>query len=546
MKLRFFGAAGEVTGSNHMIDTRNYKVLVDCGTRQGQDEQKHEADGFPYNPADIAAVILTHAHIDHSGKLPLLVKQGFRGKIYCTEATAELVDILLHDSARIMQEDAEWKTRKNMRKGAAVVEPLYGEKDVDETLKLLAPLPYKQETELLPGLKVRLQPAGHILGSAIVEAWISEDEGQKPVKVVFSGDLGQFSRVIELPPTMIDEADFVLIESTYGDRLHKSLEDTRAEFEQTMKDALATSAKILIPTFVVDRAQRMLYELDQFEKKYPQLHLPPTYLDSPMGVKTTEIYRKYSELLQPPLREMLQHGDDPFAPNVFQFVRTGEESRALNVQKSGIILAGSGMCSGGRIMHHLKHNLYKPDTHVIFVGYQAYGTLGRRLVDGEKDIRIAGEDVSVKAQIHTINGFSAHADRDDLLKWAEHIGPKARFIVVHGEPKSSEALATGLRDKGFAATVPALGDEIDLLSTTQEIAQMPTVSPRLLDRITFNEQDLTQTLAAIMSRAAGMQQASVNGRNYKQIMPLLISARTLLETAEGLTSLAEQQEKKSA
>ena len=189
MKLRFFGAAGEVTGSNHMIDTRNYKVLVDCGTRQGQDEQKHEADGFPYNPADIAAVILTHAHIDHSGKLPLLVKQGFRGKIYCTEATAELVDILLHDSARIMQEDAEWKTRKNMRKGAAVVEPLYGEKDVDETLKLLAPLPYKQETELLPGLKVRLQPAGHILGSAIVEAWISEDEGQKPVKVVFSGDL---------------------------------------------------------------------------------------------------------------------------------------------------------------------------------------------------------------------------------------------------------------------------------------------------------------------------------------------------------------------
>ena len=546
MKLRFFGAAGEVTGSNHMIDTRNYKVLVDCGTRQGQDEQKHEADGFPYNPADIAAVILTHAHIDHSGKLPLLVKQGFRGKIYCTEATAELVDILLHDSARIMQEDAEWKTRKNMRKGAAVVEPLYGEKDVDETLKLLAPLPYKQETELLPGLKVRLQPAGHILGSAIVEAWISEDEGQKPVKVVFSGDLGQFSRVIELPPTMIDEADFVLIESTYGDRLHKSLEDTRAEFEQTMKDALATSAKILIPTFVVDRAQRMLYELDQFEKKYPQLHLPPTYLDSPMGVKTTEIYRKYSELLQPPLREMLQHGDDPFAPNVFQFVRTGEESRALNAQQSGIILAGSGMCSGGRIMHHLKHNLYKSDTHVIFVGYQAYGTLGRRLVDGEKDIRIAGEDVSVKAQIHTINGFSAHADRDDLLKWAEHIGPKARFIVVHGEPKSSEALATGLRDKGFAATVPALGDEIDLLSTTQEIAQMPTVSPRLLDRITFNEQDLTQTLAAIMSRAAGMQQASVNGRNYKQIMPLLISARTLLETAEGLTSLAEQQEKKSA
>ena len=546
MKLRFFGAAGEVTGSNHMIDTKNYKVLVDCGTRQGRDEEKHEGESFPYNPADVSAVVLTHAHIDHSGKLPLLVKLGFKGKIYCTSATAELVDVLLRDSARIMQEDAEWKTRKNMRKGAGPVEPLYGEKDVDETMKHITALPYGQQIDLLPGFKVRLQPAGHILGSAIVEAWISEEAGQKPVKVVFSGDLGQFDRVIELPPTMIDEADFVLIESTYGDRLHKSLEDTEAEFEQVMKDALATSAKILIPTFVVDRAQRMLFELDQFEKKNQQLHMPPTYLDSPMGVKTTEIYRKYSELLQPKLRDMLQKGDDPFAPDVFQFVRTGEESRALNMQKSGIILAGSGMCSGGRIMHHLKHNLYKPDTHVIFVGYQAYGTLGRRLVDGEKDIRIAGEDVTVKAQIHTLNGFSAHADRDDLLKWAEHIGSGARFIVVHGEPKSSEALATGLRDKGFAATVPALGDAIDLQSTTQEIAKMPTVSPRLLDRITFNEQDITQTLAAIMSRASEMQKSSLADSDFKQIMPLLISARTLLETAGTLAGPAEKEEKKTA
>ena len=546
MKLKIFGAAGEVTGSNHMIDTKNYKVLVDCGTHQGRDEEKHEGEDFAYNPADVSAVFLTHAHIDHSGRVPLLVKQGFSGRIYCTFATAELVEILWRDSARIMQEDAEWKSRKNSRKGLPKVEPLYSEKDVESALGHLSPVPYDEAIDITPGLRVRFREAGHILGSSIIETWVSEEEGQTPVKVVFSGDLGPLDGVIEKPPTVIEDADFVLIESTYGDRLHKSLEETRSEFQSAMKAALETSAKILVPTFVVDRAQRMLYELDLFEKKFPELHLPMTYLDSPMGVKTTEIYSKYVNLLSRDLKDLLIKGDDPFAPHRFKFVRTGEESRSLNSERSGIILAGSGMCSGGRIMHHLKHNLYKSDTHVFFVGYQAYGTLGRRLVDGAKDIRIAGEDVAVRAQFHTLNGFSAHADRDDLLKWASSINAKARFIVVHGEPKSSESLSLALRDKGYAATVPALGEEIDLQATQQQIARMPAVSPRLLARITFNEQDITQTLAAIMSRAAGMQNASVDGRDYKNIMPLLISARTLLETAEGLTLLSEKAAKKSA
>lgn len=520
-----------------MIETENYKVLVDCGTHQGADEEKHEGENFPYSPSEIDAVLLTHAHIDHSGKLPLLVKQGFKGKIYCTAATAEMVEILLRDSAHIMQEDAEWKSRKAARRGLPPVLPLYGDKDVEDTLQLRSPLPYDEVVELLPGLKVRFREAGHILGSAIIETWVSEDEGQKPVKVVFSGDLGQFDGVIEKPPTIIEDADFVLIESTYGDRLHKSLDDTRAEFQQAMQDAVSGSGKVLIPTFVVDRAQRMLYEFRLLQQKNPNMKMPKIYLDSPMGVKTTEIYSKYTTLLSRELKEVLRNGEDPFEPEGFSFVRTPDESRALNDIDDAIILAGSGMCSGGRIMHHLKHNLYKQDTHVLFVGYQAYGTLGRRLVDGAKTVRISGEEIKVAAAFHTLNGFSAHADRDDLLNWAQHFPKKARFIVIHGEPKSAQSLALGLKDAGYASQCPAIGDEIDLSTAASEEKKtaMPLISPRLLDRIELNPQDIENALSAISARTAEMQEAVMrNEAQYRNIMPLLISARTLLETAAAL------------
>ncbi len=542
LKLRILGAAGEVTGSNYMIETSGYRVLVDCGFHQGQDEEKHEGEPFSYNPADVDAVLLTHAHIDHSGRIPLLVKKGFKGRVYCTYATSELVKILWNDSARIMQEDAQWRTRKNLRKGLPKVEPLYGEREVEDASGLLAPLAYDEMNDIMPGLAVRFREAGHILGSAIVETWISEEGAEKPVKVVFSGDLGPFDGVIEKPPTAIEEADYVFIESTYGDRLHKSLEDTRAEFQDAVKAALATSSKILVPTFVVDRAQRMLYEFKLFQKKFPNLKTPPIFLDSPMGVKTTEIYEKYINLLSKDLKEMIVSGECPFEPENFEFVRTADESKAVNDMKTGIILAGSGMCSGGRIMHHLKHNLYKPDTHVMFVGYQAYGTLGRRLVDGAKDIRIAGEDVTVRAQFHTLNGFSAHADRDDLLRWADFFPKKSRFIVVHGEPNSSESLAMAIRDRGYMAIVPAIDDEIDLLKPAEEMSKAPMLSPRIKDRIKLTPEDIAQTLSAITSRAEEMQQMAIENRDYRDIMPLLISARTLLETAAYLG----KKDKKSA
>jgi metallo-beta-lactamase family protein len=533
LKLRILGAAGEVTGSNYMIEANGWKILVDCGFHQGQDEQKHEGEAFSYNPAEIDALLLTHAHIDHSGRIPLLVKNGFKGKIYCTFATSELVEILWKDSSHLMQEEAEWRTRKNARNGLPKVEPLYGDKDVEDSVKLLAPLPYDEVIDISQGLRIRFREAGHILGSAIIESWISNGE-QKPVKVVFSGDLGPKDGVIEKPPTLIEDADFVLIESTYGDRIHKSLEDTRMEFQNAVEEALKTSGKILVPTFVIDRAQRVLYEFDLLQKKMPDLKMPNIYLDSPMGVKTTEIYRKYVNLLSRELKKMLLNGDDPFEPEKFQFIRTGEESKAINDMKSGIILAGSGMCSGGRIVHHLKHNIYKPDTHIMFVGYQAYGTLGRRIVDGAKEVRIAGENVAVRAKLHTLNGFSAHADRADLIQWAQNFPQKARFIIVHGEPKSSQALALGLKDKGYATQVPAFGDEIDLLAPAPEGAvEMPLISPRIIELAKqLNSQDIAQTLTAITNRAEDLQKLNMKDKDYSSlIMPLLISARTLLETA---------------
>lgn len=541
MKLHFFGGAGEVTGSNYMIETQDYKVLVDCGTHQGEDEDKHPSEQFPYDPSSIDAVLLTHAHIDHSGKLPLLVKQGFKGKIFCTLATSELIEILLRDSAHIMQEDAEWRTRKNTRRGLPPIQPLYNENDVEDALTHRMPIHYDEVMEIIPGLKVRMREAGHILGSAIIETWITDStRGEaKPVKVVFSGDLGQFDGVIEKPPAVLEEADIVLIESTYGDRLHKSLEDTRAEFQSAMETAIRVGGKVLIPTFVVDRAQRMLYEFTLLQDKLPDLKMGNIYLDSPMGVKTTEIYAQNANLLSRDLNVMLHENKDPFEPKGFSFVRTPDESRAINDMKTGIVLAGSGMCSGGRIMHHLKHNLFKPDTHVFFVGYQAYGTLGRRLVDGAKTVRIAGEEITVKAQFHTLNGFSAHADRDDLLSWAGHFPKKTRFVIVHGEPKSSESLALGLKDLGFATRVPAIGDEIDLVREMEIVPQaktaMPDISPRILERIHFEPSDIERTLEAIAARTNEMESAVIkNEEQYNNIMPLLISARTLLETAAAL------------
>lgn len=536
MKLRILGAAGEVTGSNYLLETDSYKVLFDCGFYQGKDEQKREDNVFAFNPADIDALFLTHAHIDHSGRIPLLVKQGFKGKIYCSFATSELVDIMWNDSAHLMQEESEWRTRKNLRRGLPSVEPLYSLDDVQAAITLKCPVNLDEVIDISPGLRIRFRNAGHILGSAIIEAWVSELASDKTVKVVFSGDLGPARGVIEKSPSIIEEADFVLIESTYGDRQHRSLEDTRSEFQRVMEDAIERGSKVLIPTFVVDRAQRVLYEFVLMQKQLGKtFRMPVIYFDSPMGVRTTEIYKRYAAMLSKEVKDMLLAGDDPFAPHGFEFIRTPDESKRINDLSSGIVMAGSGMATGGRIVHHLKHNLYKPDTHVIFVGYQARGTLGRRLVDGADEIRIAGEDIQVKAALHTINGFSAHADRRDLLTWAARLPKKTRFLVVHGELKSAEALALALRDLGYVAHVPALHEEIDLLMPVRESIELPLLSPDLLKQISVTDQDIYQMLSSIMHRADALLKSGVSSEYYDRIVPMIVSARTLLDMAEAIS-----------
>ena len=460
MRLKFHGAAQEVTGSNYLLEVGGHRVLVDCGMHQGGDEDANDVP-FPYAANSIDAVLLTHAHIDHSGRIPKLVKEGVRGKIYATLPTIELTEILWDDSGRLMREDAEWQTVKNARRGLPPAEPLYGQEDADKAKELFVPVNYDSRMEVAPGISVRFRDAGHILGSAILELLLVEDG--KAVRLVFSGDLGPVKTVMERAPAEITEADYVIIESTYGNREHKDILETRAEFQEVMKGILAQKkAKVYIPTFVVDRAQRIMYELALLRDQGVGAHIP-VFFDSPMGVKATKLYVSHMDLMSQEIQEYRRKGGSPFSSDDVQYVSTKEESQAVNNQKFGIVLAGSGMCNGGRIVHHLKNGIWNPDNHLIFVGYQAYGTLGRKIVDGAKTIRISGESINVCASIHTIGGFSAHADRTDLLHWAEAFRlSNPRFFVTHGEAEAALSLSEALQTRGFESLVPEMDQEIVL------------------------------------------------------------------------------------
>ena len=460
MLLKFCGAAKEVTGSNYLLEVAGSRILVDCGMHQG-DREEANYEPFPYAPSSIDAVLLTHAHIDHSGRIPRLVREGFRGKIYATLPTIELTEILWDDSVRLMREDAEWQTAKNARRGLPPVEPPYGQEDADAAKKLFEPVNYDSRVDITPSVSVRFRDAGHILGSSIIEMMLTEAD--KVVRIVFSGDLGPMQTVMERAPAEITDADYVVIESTYGNREHKDNLTTRNEFQTLMKEIFAKKkAKVFIPTFVVDRAQRIMYELALLRGQGIGTGMP-VYFDSPMGVKATKLYESHLDLMSQELQAYRREGGNPFSSDDIQYVSTKEESQAVNNQNFGLVLAGSGMCSGGRIVHHLKNGIWNPDNHVIFVGYQAHGTLGRRIVDGAKTVRIAGESINVEAQIHTIGGFSAHSDRTDLLAWAERFRPTMpKFFVTHGEADASQSLADALGTRGFEALVPDLDQEIAL------------------------------------------------------------------------------------
>jgi metallo-beta-lactamase family protein len=458
MKLEFFGAAAEVTGSCHILHVGGHKVLLDCGLIQGsRRDEARNAGPFPFDAAKIDAVVLSHAHLDHCGRLPLLVKRGFRGPVYAQEATCELTAILLADAAHLQERDAEYRSRKTGKR----VKPLYTLEEGARVMRQMRGMKYRHEFEVVKGVRVRFLDAGHILGSCAVELLLQS--GQVKKKVVFSGDLGQYDAPILRDPDSIDRADAVLMESTYGGRRHRDRRDTIAELGAIFTSQRSRDGNILIPAFSIGRSQEILYQLGKHFNEWG-LQRFRIFLDSPMAIEASRVYWENTQLYdEEATRLRLENGGMPLLPNL-TLSRGTEESMAINRIRSGaIVIAGSGMCNGGRIVHHLKHNLDREETQVLITGYQAQGSLGRRLVNGEDSVRIHGQTVPVRAAVHTVGGLSAHGDQDDLARWYEHIENRPPVYLVHGEPIAQEAFRDYLaRRSGASVHLPGPGEFLDL------------------------------------------------------------------------------------
>jgi metallo-beta-lactamase family protein len=447
MKVEFLGGVRIVTGSATLFEKGSFKWLVDCGMFQGGKEiEKKNYDTDPYHPRDLSFILLTHAHIDHSGLIPKLVREGFRGKVVCTKATLDLCEVMLRDSGHIQEMEVEWQNRKNRRSGGNGIAPLYTVKDAEKSLKYFLTANYNEMVSLANGLKVRFQDAGHILGSAIIELWV--EEGGEEKKLVFSGDLGNSGQPIVRDPTWIKEADLLWLESTYGNRFHKSREETVQELLKIIQEAIAHPSKVIIPAFAVDRTQNIIYTLGEFmrERLIPSI---PVYIDSPLAISTTEIFKKNSDCFDRETKEIISQGGNPLDLPEIIYTRTTEESKAINEdERPGIIISASGMCDSGRIKHHLKHHLWREKSHIVFIGYQGEGTIGRRIVDGAESVRLFGEEIAIRAHIHTLGGFSAHADQKGLLEWLSHFeNPSLEVFVNHGEEKVSAELAQLIRER---------------------------------------------------------------------------------------------------
>ncbi|TDR48452.1 metallo-beta-lactamase family protein [Tahibacter aquaticus] len=441
MQVQFCGANGEVTGSSHLLTIGARHILLDCGMIQGDEEiERRNAEPFPFDPQRLDALILSHAHIDHIGRVPLLVKRGFRGPIYAQAATADLSRIMLEDSAAIAESDIVRDNLKRLQQGLKPEQPLYTRKDAQAALEQVRPLAYDTALEIFPQVYLRLRDAGHILGSSVVEIW--QDKGSK---LVFSGDIGPRGTPILRDPAAIDGADAVLMESTYGNRLHRSRSDTVAELGGIFAAARNSGGNVVIPAFAVGRSQELLYWMAEHFDDW-QLGDFRIFLDSPMAGKVLAVYERHEELFDTQARALWARRPHPLRLPNLQVTESVAESQAINQHRGGaIIIAGSGMCNGGRIRHHLRHHLGRHDAHIVFVGYQAQGTLGRLLVDGVKRVKLFGDTIDVHAHRHTVGGLSAHADQAGLLDWYAAIGTRAPVYLVHGEDIAREALAEKLR-----------------------------------------------------------------------------------------------------
>jgi metallo-beta-lactamase family protein len=465
IKLKFLGAAQNVTGSRHLMEANGIKVLVDCGLYQERQFRDRNWEPFICPPESLDAVLLTHAHLDHCGLLPKLVKEGFKGRIYCTPATAEIAQIILLDSAHLQEEDAEYKRKrhkKEKRKSPRPVEPLYTTADAEACFPQFSSVNYKQPVEIGPGVEATFCDAGHVLGSSIIRIKVSQNGQDRTV--IFSGDIGRPDRPIVQDPSIVEQADYVLVESTYGDRVHQGPEDTKKLIAEVINSTIQAGGNIVVPSFALERSQELLYFINELllQNAIPRLQV---FLDSPMASRITKVFKKHSELYDEEMTEFVRRNRSPFEFAGLKMAGTSEESKAINhLRKSVMIIAGSGMCTGGRIKHHLVNNITRPENTIMFVGYQAVGTLGRRIVNGEKEVRILGQDYPVNARIARINGFSAHADKEELFEWLSGLKkPPRKLFVVHGESESANAFGEYIREKmGWQVAVPAYQDEVVL------------------------------------------------------------------------------------
>lgn len=462
LKIQFLGAAKVVTGSNYLITTNKYKILIDCGLFQGSEElEKLNYNDFEFDPKEIDFLLLSHAHIDHAGRIPKLVKEGFKGKIYSTKATYDLSQIMLVDSGHIHESDIQWENKKRARSGKPPLEPLYTAEDAVTSLRHFKPVLYNQKFNINGHISIRFKDAGHILGSAIIELWVEEEKDT--VKIVFSGDLGTPNKPIIRDPQIVKSADYLIIESTYGNRLHEDIDDRVKKLTRIIDKTVARGGTILIPSFAVGRTQELIYELNQYYEYADDIESfmrVPIYIDSPMAISATEIFAKNVDSFDDKTKKLILSGDNPLEFDNLFFVRDVKESMRLNTSDfPKVVISASGMCTAGRIRHHLKHNLWKAKNSVVFVGYQANGTLGRKLKDGATKVKLLGEEVAVKAEIHSIDGFSAHADQQDLINWISSFKKKPKKIfIVHGEEESSIPFAKLINEElSIQTIIPNMG-----------------------------------------------------------------------------------------
>ena len=524
MKITFLGATKTVTGSNYLIEAAGKRFLVDCGMWQGRKELEEENfQEFDFNPADIDFMLLTHAHIDHSGRIPKLYKEGFKNKIYAHKATCDLCALMLPDSGHIQEMENEWKNRKRIRKGKEAREPLYTAEQAARCLEIFEPVKYDEVIEITPDIHVRFNDAGHMLGSSVIELWVNEDG--KQTKTVFTGDLGNNDIPLLSEPTMIEDADYLVMESTYGSRKHQRNEEKAEMFLDIVSETLDKKGTVVIPSFAVGRTQEILYELnkiketkndEKFLREYETLMKAPVYVDSPLAISATEVFKENMDLFDEETQEEMKKGDHPLEFPGLKFTVTSDESKALNENPEPcIIISASGMCEVGRIKHHLKHNLWNPNSTILFVGYQAPGTLGYSIVNGAKKVKIFGEEIAVNARVEYLEGYSGHADQDGLMNFIYSFRNKPKQIfLVHGEEESQEVLEQKIQEEtNLPVLIPNYGETYEL--NTEENVKLTHKIERKLP--VNNRTEVLNRLERLKDEILDMETAVKEDMNNKDL-----------------------------